>query len=254
MEYVEGELLSARVAKGPMPIREVIEVGLQVAEALDEAHGRGIVHRDIKSANLMRTERGLVKVLDFGLAKFLGPRAAAPRRMTQPQVTVAGMVVGTVSYMAPEQALGHAGRSPLRSVLARHRAVRAGNRPDAVCRHVADRDHRPHPARHASRRRRASNAAIPASFDESSTRALEKSPTFRYQSARAMQADLKDVARELDEVAPRGTASTRSPAVRAASAPRGRELGRGHDLRQHHARARRRLDWHRASPRRSAPT
>ena len=71
MEYVEGELLSSRVAKGALPLREVLEVGLQVTDALDEAHGRGIVHRDIKSANLMRTERGLVKVLDFGLAKFL---------------------------------------------------------------------------------------------------------------------------------------------------------------------------------------
>ena len=70
MEYVEGELLSKRVAGGPLPIREVVEVGVQVSDALDEAHGRGIIHRDIKSANLIRTERGLVKVLDFGLAKF----------------------------------------------------------------------------------------------------------------------------------------------------------------------------------------
>ncbi len=70
MEFVEGELLSARVAQGPLPVREAIDVGLQVADALDEAHSRGIIHRDIKSANLIRTDRGLVKVLDFGLAKF----------------------------------------------------------------------------------------------------------------------------------------------------------------------------------------
>ena len=56
---------------GPLPMREVVEIGMQVADALDEAHARGIIHRDIKSANLMRTERGLVKVLDFGLAKFV---------------------------------------------------------------------------------------------------------------------------------------------------------------------------------------
>src|SRR6187431_3096841 len=108
MEYVEGELLSSRVAKGPLTVRESIEVGLQVADALDEAHSRGIVHRDIKSANLMRTDRGLVKVLDFGLAKFLGRGPSNVDGMTQPQMTIAGMVVGTVSYMAPEQALGHA--------------------------------------------------------------------------------------------------------------------------------------------------
>src|SRR3982750_1173141 len=104
MEYVDGELLSSRVARGPLPVREVIEVGLQVADALDEAHSHGIIHRDIKSANLMRTERGLVKVLDFGLAKFvatgIGPE------VTKTQMTMAGVVVGTVSYMAPEQALG----------------------------------------------------------------------------------------------------------------------------------------------------
>ena len=79
MEYVEGELLSQRVANGPLPVREAIEVGLQVADALDEAHSRGIIHRDIKSANLMRTERGLVKVLDFGLAKFIEDRGGAAR-------------------------------------------------------------------------------------------------------------------------------------------------------------------------------
>jgi len=105
MEYVEGQLLSARVAEGRLSIREVIDVGVQVADALDEAHGRGIIHRDIKSANLMRTERGLIKVLDFGLAKFI-PGQRPNDRVTQPDVSIAGMVVGTISYMAPEQALG----------------------------------------------------------------------------------------------------------------------------------------------------
>src|SRR5688572_31129301 len=104
MEFVEGELLSKAVAKGPLPLREVVDIGVQVATALDEAHVRGIIHRDIKSANLMRTDRGLVKVLDFGLAKFLATERTDG--MTRPQVTIAGMVVGTVSYMAPEQALG----------------------------------------------------------------------------------------------------------------------------------------------------
>src|SRR6478672_3414162 len=106
MEYVEGELLSQRVANGPLPLRDTVEIGLQVADALDEAHSRGIVHRDIKSANLIRTERGLVKVLDFGLAKFISGTTA--KDVTQAQMTMAGMVVGTVSYMAPEQALGRA--------------------------------------------------------------------------------------------------------------------------------------------------
>ena len=78
MEYVDGELLSPRVARGPLPVREASRSGIQVADALDEAHSRGIIHRDIKSANLMRTERGLVKVLDFGLAKFVRSRPRSP--------------------------------------------------------------------------------------------------------------------------------------------------------------------------------
>src|SRR5687767_10911708 len=105
MEYVEGELLSERVTRGPLPIREVVEIGQQVAGALDDAHTHGIIHRDVKSANLIRNERGLVKVLDFGLAKVL-PKQPAEHLITQPEMTMAGMIVGTISYMAPEQALG----------------------------------------------------------------------------------------------------------------------------------------------------
>ena len=198
MEYVEGELLSARAAKGPLPIRDTIDVGLQVSEALDEAHGRGIVHRDIKSANLMRTDRGLIKVLDFGLAKFLGAGGARDNAVTRPQVTVAGMVVGTVSYMAPEQALGHAvdHRADLFSLgivlyeLATGRMPFAGTTPTEIIDRILHETPVP-PSRF--------DPAIPQSFDGVVARALEKSPTFRYQSARALQTDLKDVQRELDQ-------------------------------------------------------
>src|SRR5215216_5739420 len=73
MEYVEGELLSRRIERGPLVARDTIDVATQVADALDEAHTLGIVHRDIKSSNLIVTSRGLVKVLDFGLAKTIEP-------------------------------------------------------------------------------------------------------------------------------------------------------------------------------------
>ena len=216
MEYVEGELLSARAARGPLAIRDVVEVGQQVSEALDEAHGRGIIHRDIKSANLMRTDRGLVKVLDFGLAKFVGPGGRGDG-MTQPQVTVAGMVVGTVSYMAPEQALGHTldHRADLFSLgivlyeLATGRMPFAGSTSTEIIDRILH-DAPPPPSRF--------DPSIPPSFDSVVARALEKSPTFRYQSARALQTDLREVARELDErPSRRSTIRTAAAATDAAA-------------------------------------
>jgi len=216
MEYVEGELLSSRVSKGPLPVREVVEIGLQVTDALDEAHARGIVHRDVKSANLMRTERGLVKVLDFGLAKFVRPEGAEAARQTQAQVTMAGMVVGTVSYMAPEQALGRPvdHRTDLFSLgvvlfeLVTGRIPFVGGSPTEIIDHILHEIPAP-PSRYS--------ASVPPSFDAVLARALEKSPTFRYQSARDMHQDLRHVAGELD-TAPRGTASRVSAGIAAASA------------------------------------
>ena len=198
MEYVEGELLSARVAKGALSVREVVEVGLQVTDALDEAHARGIVHRDIKSANLMRTGRGLVKVLDFGLAKFLRTADATDgTEVTQPQVTTAGMVIGTVSYMAPEQALGQPvdHRSDLFSLgvvlfeLATGHTPFVGGSPTQIIDRILHEI--PPPASRFT-------SGVPPALDEIISRALEKSPTFRYQSAREMHGDLRDVAHELD--------------------------------------------------------
>jgi serine/threonine protein kinase len=110
MEYVDGELISERVARGPLPVPEALDIAAQVAEALDEAHGRGVTHRDIKSANLIQTRRGLVKVLDFGLAKLDVPASVEANLLTQPDilVTAPGMVLGTIAYMAPEQLRGDA--------------------------------------------------------------------------------------------------------------------------------------------------
>jgi serine/threonine protein kinase/Tfp pilus assembly protein PilF len=198
MEFVEGELLSARVAQGPLPVREAIDVGLQVADALDEAHSRGIIHRDIKSANLIRTDRGLVKVLDFGLAKFLATKGREDHLVTQPQMTIAGMVVGTISYMAPEQALGRSvdHRADLFSLgvvlyeLATGRIPFSGTSPTEIIDKILHET----PAPPSSL-----NASLPKTLDAIVARTLEKSPTFRYQTARDVRQDLRELASSLEE-------------------------------------------------------
>ncbi len=111
LELVEGETLAARIARGPLPVRELLEVATQIASAMEAAHERGIVHRDLKPANVMLTPARVVKVLDFGLAK-----GGATEQMSSPDLsvsptmalsgTVAGAILGTAAYMSPDQARG----------------------------------------------------------------------------------------------------------------------------------------------------
>ena len=113
LEYVDGETLEQRLVRGPIPVRETIEIGVQVASAIEAAHERGIIHRDLKPGNVMITAAGAVKVLDFGLAR--GDVAASPSLLhlsESPTVglsaTARGVVLGTAPYMSPEQATGDA--------------------------------------------------------------------------------------------------------------------------------------------------
>ncbi len=113
MEYVDGETLSHRLRRGPLPMQQVLKMGVEVANALDKAHRAGLVHRDIKPANIMLTRTG-AKLLDFGLAKPVGMQVASPASVStvDPELTAMssgqpltqeGMIVGTYQYMAPEQ-------------------------------------------------------------------------------------------------------------------------------------------------------
>ena len=238
MEYVDGELLSSRVLKGPLPVREVVEIGLQVADALDEAHARGIVHRDIKSANLMRTERGLVKVLDFGLAKFLSVTPATD--LTQAPMTMAGMVVGTVSYMAPEQALGKPidHRADLFSLgvvlfeLVTGRMPFEGTSPTEIIDHILH-ETPPPPSRYA--------AAVPPAFDAAVARALEKDPAVPVSIGESAVPGPARGGRD----AGRGAALEQPGHGGGSGRRRGRPLRRRHDVCEHHPRGGRRLDRHR---------
>ncbi|HTR03023.1 MAG TPA: protein kinase [Thermoanaerobaculia bacterium] len=108
MELLEGETLSERLGKGPLPLEQVLRFGQEIADALDKAHRQGIVHRDLKPANVMLTKSG-VKLLDFGLAKAMAPEAAKGSLTslpTQQGLTQEGTILGTFQYMAPEQLEG----------------------------------------------------------------------------------------------------------------------------------------------------
>jgi Tol biopolymer transport system component len=112
MELVEGPTLEDRIAQGAIPLDEALPIARQIAEALEAAHERGIIHRDLKPANIKVRADGMVKVLDFGLAKAMEPTGAMSPNVSQsptlttPAITQAGMILGTAAYMSPEQAKG----------------------------------------------------------------------------------------------------------------------------------------------------
>ena len=218
MELLEGQTLDKLLRQGVMPMARAIEIGIQLADALDAAHKKGIIHRDIKPANICVTERGPVKILDFGLAKLTPQHHAYADGETIGDtetllLTSPGTAVGTIAYMSPEQARGEDldARSDLFSLGAVLYQIVTGKQPfpGSTSAVVFDNILRNTPVAPVSL-----NPEVPAELERILNKALEKDRDVRYQVAAEMRADLKRLQRELDS----GKVAAASSASRAATA------------------------------------
>jgi len=231
MELLEGQTLKHRIAAGPFEADELLDIGVEIADALDAAHSKGIIHRDIKPSNIFITGRGVAKILDFGVAKLEspeieGPGRAAPgsdgapkpllsddstRSLDLNNLTGEGAAVGTASYMSPEQARGEEvdARSDIFSFgavlheMSTGRQTFTGNTTAVIFHALLDRG--PMPSAPLA-------AGLPPQLLPVIYRALEKDPDLRYQTAADLRADLKRLKRDTDS----GRTAAQAPAARRA--------------------------------------
>ena len=198
MQFVEGETLDVRLRRAPLDLKEALQIAVELADALTEAHSRGIIHRDIKPANVMLTRRGEAKMMDFGLAKILSDGVPLGSEAdTAALVSTPGTVIGTMPYMSPEQVRAQAvdARSDIFSfgillyeMITGHRPFQGHSTAELASSILT---HEPRPmARYAH--------DVPAELDRIVSKALHKDPNDRYQTSRDLLIDLRTLREEVE--------------------------------------------------------